>query len=149
MRKYGVEHFHIELIEQTDEPEEREKYWIEFYGSFKNGYNATIGGDGKKYLDYNLIIKTYNELHNCRKVAQILNVSPDSVRNILNQHGYHLDNSIANSKPVAQLDLKTGEIIAIYPSARAAESALNIAKHVNAVCTGKRKSAGGYGWKHI
>ena len=29
---------------------EREKYWIEYYGSFKNGYNATLGGDGKAYI---------------------------------------------------------------------------------------------------
>ena len=29
MRKYGIEHFHIELIEETQEPEEREIYWIE------------------------------------------------------------------------------------------------------------------------
>ena len=54
MRKYGIEHFHISLIEETDNPEEREKYWIEYYQSFKYGYNATMGGDGKKYIDYNL-----------------------------------------------------------------------------------------------
>ena len=40
MRKYGIEHFHIELIEETDIPEEREKYWIEEKQSFKFG-NAT------------------------------------------------------------------------------------------------------------
>lgn len=40
-------------------PEEREVYWIEKFHSFKNGYNATVGGDGRKYLDYDLIISTY------------------------------------------------------------------------------------------
>jgi hypothetical protein len=59
MRKYGIEHFHISLIEETCQPEERERYWIEYFSSFKNGYNATHGGDGKSYLDYNLIITTY------------------------------------------------------------------------------------------
>ena len=59
MRKYGIEHFHIELIEETDNPEEREIYWIEKKQSFKNGYNATIGGDGRKYIDYDLVIATY------------------------------------------------------------------------------------------
>ena len=57
MRKYGVEHFHIELLEETDNPEEREKYWIEQKHSYENGYNATKGGDGKSYLDYDLIEK--------------------------------------------------------------------------------------------
>ena len=50
MEKYGVEHFHCEIIEQTDYPEEREKYWIEYYQSFKVGYNATLGATEKVIL---------------------------------------------------------------------------------------------------
>ena len=34
MRKYGVEHFNISLIEETNCPEEREIYWIEKTQSF-------------------------------------------------------------------------------------------------------------------
>ena len=86
MRKYGVEHFHIELIEETDNPEEREVYWIEYYSSFKNGYNATKGGDGKRYLDYDLIISTYKEVGIINKVASILDISPDSVSKVLHQN---------------------------------------------------------------
>ena len=73
MKKYGIEHFHIELIEKTDSPEEREKYWIEQYGSFKYGYNATIGGDGKKYLDYDLIYRTYLDNKNITKTTKLCN----------------------------------------------------------------------------
>ena len=62
MRKYGIEHFHVELIEETDNPEEREVFWIENKRSFKNGYNATVGGDGKKYIDYDLVISSYKEI---------------------------------------------------------------------------------------
>ena len=64
MRKYGVEHFHIELLEETDNPEEREKYWIEQKHSYENGYNATKGGDGKSYLDYDLIVNLYKQYQN-------------------------------------------------------------------------------------
>ena len=62
MNKYGIENFKIEEIEQCNEDivNDREKYWIEYYGSFKKGYNATLGGDGKAYLDRKLLIKTYN-----------------------------------------------------------------------------------------
>ena len=56
MRKYGIEHFHISLIEETNNPNEREKYWIEQKRTFKNGYNATKGGDGTAYLDYDVLI---------------------------------------------------------------------------------------------
>ena len=71
MRKYGIEHFHIKLIEETNDPEEREKYWIEKLGSFKYGYNATIGGDGKRYADYDLIYSLYNQGNNYKQIHEI------------------------------------------------------------------------------
>ena len=45
MNKYGIKNFIIEQIEECpyDIASEREKYWIEYYGSFKYGYNATLG----------------------------------------------------------------------------------------------------------
>ena len=49
MCKYGVDKFHIELVEDNltkEEANRQEKYWIAKYDSFKGeGYNATIGGD--------------------------------------------------------------------------------------------------------
>ena len=58
MNKYGTKHFHFEVIEETDSPEEREKFWIKklrTYVGFDDckGYNATLGGDGKSYLNLN------------------------------------------------------------------------------------------------
>jgi len=44
MNKYGIEHFHIEEVENVIDIsllEEREKYWIKYFNSFKEGYNAT------------------------------------------------------------------------------------------------------------
>src|SRR5574343_649296 len=45
--KYGTENFTINEIEMCELQllNEREKYWIEHYDSFRNGYNATSGGD--------------------------------------------------------------------------------------------------------
>lgn len=63
MKKYGTEHFHVELVEETDSPEEREQYWIRFYNCYgSTGYNATIGGDSKRYIDYEEIIRVYQEV---------------------------------------------------------------------------------------
>ena len=47
IRKYGVENFSIEEVEECDKPalDEREIYWIQFYDSFHNGYNLTLGGN--------------------------------------------------------------------------------------------------------
>ena len=93
MRKYGIEHFHIQLIEETDDPEEREIYWIEKYQTFKNGYNATLGGDGKKYIDYDLVIETYKHLQNITETAKQLNISIDSVSMILKENKINIKSS--------------------------------------------------------
>ena len=83
MQKYGIEHFSIFLIEETKNPEEREKYWITYYNSYNNGYNATLGGDGKRYIDYDLVVATYKELLNINQVANKLKIDAGHVSKIL------------------------------------------------------------------
>ena len=63
MRKYGIEHFFISLIEECDLSilETREQYWIDIYDSYNNGYNATIGGDGKQLYNYMLFVEDYQD----------------------------------------------------------------------------------------
>jgi group I intron endonuclease len=48
IKKYGVENFVIELIDECDLNiiYETEKKYIEQYDSFKNGLNSTLGGEG-------------------------------------------------------------------------------------------------------
>lgn len=52
-------------------------------------------------------------------------------------------------RKVAQIDLKTSEIIKIYPCIADANRAVNGSDHISAVCKGKRKSCAGFGWKYI
>ena len=158
MNKYGIEHFHIETIEETDNPSEREKYWIEYYGSFKNGYNATLGGDGTKYIDYDLVIATYNELHSLIDTSKKLGIHQDSVRNILisrKQKIYSRNEVLKEkySKIVNQYDLQ-GKYITSFSSLSDAARSLGITyntgivSHISAVCKGKRKTAYGYIWRY-
>ena len=62
-RKYGIENFTIELIDtcEVSEVAEREQYWISFYDTYKNGYNATLGGEGKSFYDHDLILARLKE----------------------------------------------------------------------------------------
>lgn len=164
MKKYGIEHFHISLIEETDNPEEREKYWIEYLRTFKNGYNATMGGDGKRYIDYDLVVKTYNEVQNRNKTAKLLNISPDSVSNILTIKNIKIlpfeeVNRMALSKKVGMY--QKGDLIKVFSSLTDAGKFLqlnqltldkkigSVVEHISQVCRNKRKSAYGYQWKFL
>lgn len=152
MQKYGIEHFHVELLEETDNPEERERYWIEIKGSFKNGYNATIGGDGKRYLDYDLIVISYKELNSAKKVAQKLGYSVSQVEKVLKEKNYNLVQKKIDGqkKPIAKCNKDTGEVIEIFASIK--DAALSIDKHhrhIGECANGKRKSAYGYSWKFL
>ena len=79
MNKYGINNFTIKELEQCDDQllSIKEQYWIDKYNTYQNGYNATLGGDGKIYLNYNKIIQTYQEVQNIAKVADIIGCSRD------------------------------------------------------------------------
>lgn len=153
MRKYGIEHFHIELIETSNNTSEREQYWIEKLGSYSNGYNATKGGDGKKYIDYEPIAKRLLENPNTKLVAQEFGCSCRTVRNIAKQFGITVQHKYIPSTIILQLDPKTEDIINIFDSVSDVEQCLHInkhsASHIYDVCNGKRNTALGYKWKCI
>ena len=165
MNKYGIENFAVETIEETDNPEEREKYWIEYYGSFKNGYNATVGGDGKPYLDYELLIKTYQEVKNLSDTAKILNIDEGHLSNILKARNVNVltvkeVNTLKYGKTILMLDknsLKPLKSFAcIADASRYIQQEKNIVsdlkgmnKHIREVAYGKRKTAYNYAWKFL
>lgn len=165
MNKYGIEHFHIEEIEKcsADESKEREKYWIQYYRSYHNGYNATLGGDGTQYLDYDLIIATYQQIQNIKQTAELCNCCVDSVHNILCDANIPIKssgqvNADKNSVSVAALDIKTEKIIKVFSSITNAAIWLeennytkknpyhSSRRHISEVIHEKRKTAYGFKW---
>lgn len=89
MNKYGKEHFHIEKIECCDESiiDNREIYWIEYYHSYSNGYNATLGGDGKTLYNYDLIIKLNKQGLTTKQICDIVGCCRDVVYDVLHKEG--------------------------------------------------------------
>lgn len=155
MRKYGIEHFHIEEVEETSEPEKREKYWIEYYGSFKNGYNATIGGDGTRRIDYDLVYNLFLQGLNIKQIAEKLNCSTDICSDILHKYKVRQEEIQKRSrqvvkKVVIQKDKDTKEILNIFSSIQEAYNFLGKqhSGHIASVCQGKRKTAYGYIWEY-
>ena len=166
MNRYGVENFIVEQLEECSDTilNDRECFWIEYYGTFKNGYNATIGGDGRPYIDYDVVVANYQELQNATKVAELMNICHDSVLNILKARNIPIKSSgdiakEANGKIVQMFDKKTGEFIQSFATAADAARWLidngytnckftTIRYHISEVCNGKRKSAAGFIWKY-
>lgn len=153
MRKYGIEHFHIELLEETDNPEEREIYWIERLKSFKTGYNATQGGDGRRYLDYDLILRVYQETQEIKKTAEILGHDSHTVSRIVKQFGEivqtHAEVGKKYGKPIAQYS-KDGVLLAIFDNIAEASRTINKPRaHISQCANNKRNSAYGFVWKFI
>ena len=158
MKKYGIEHFHIELIEETNKPEEREIYWIEQYRSFKYGYNATLGGDGKKYLDYDILIAAYKENPNLTEISNLYHCDRGHLSRILKSNNIEVKNNkqVNQNKTgniINQYD-KQGNYLKSFPSAGEALREVSPKtkshggiSHILDVCKGKRKTAYGYIWR--
>lgn len=157
MNKYGIENFTVEQIEECpyETANEREQYWIKKLDTYSNGYNATIGGDGKILYDYKEIANDYLELGTVRATARYVGCDTDTVRKACVNCGIkiltpqeHMKKT--KSKPVVMIDKTTNEIIQTFPSMMEANRQTGISHgSISRVCHGKGETAGGYGWKFV
>ena len=111
MNKYGYEYFIIEEVECCKNDKEasiREMYWIAYYDTYRNGYNATLGGDGIATLDLNEedvierkeqfnikmkdtdVLDRYQETRSIRKVAEFFCVDSKTIKRILQKYEIHI-----------------------------------------------------------
>lgn len=100
IKKYGKEHFRIELIEEIpnctyDLLNEREIYWIAFYNSYHCGYNSTKGGQamGKEQKlsedEECKLVQLYDEGLSSVKLAKMFNIDKTTVLNYAKKHNLH------------------------------------------------------------
>lgn len=158
MQKYGIANFFIEPLEEVTvfDINEKEQYWIELLGSFKYGYNATKGGDGKHYADYDLIYKLFNEGKNNLEIQNMTNYDRATITKALELQGVSQEERLKRGrqvieKSVVMIDKDTEEDIRIFSSINKAYQFLNKqhSGHIASVCNGKRKTAYGYKWKYL
>ena len=159
MKLYGPNNFTIEQIEEcsSDQVKEREQYWIIFYNSYYDGYNDTLGGEGRETINSDIIIELFNQGKLVKEICNLTGYSKPSVckvldtvdlnRNIRSERSHKI-----TSKPVIMLDINTNKELQVFPSANQA-AIFCIGKsdhgHILQVCKGQRKTAHGYRWKFL
>jgi group I intron endonuclease len=167
MKKYGVENFSIEEVEECSSEilSEREIYWIDFYDSFRSGYNATKGGDGKPFIDEQEILKLWKDGKSLKDIAEVIGHSRAQTSQLLRNNGILSEDIIKRGhnkyyKSVKMIDINANQVLAIFPSTREAARYLikelklspsnegGISSHISEACRGKRKTCQGYKWQY-
>jgi len=165
MNKYGSENFQIEKIEDCEDDDLgcREIYWINKLDTYKNGYNATYGGEGKKLFNTEEIIKTYEMGFSYESTAKVVGCCPSTVQKTIKSKGYSrkpFEYLLKKQKAINQYSLNNEFIQTFDSAAEAARYLLNqgiiknysggIRSHIADAAKGiKRKTAYGYKWKFV
>ena len=164
MNKYGCDHFQIELVEEypIEILSQKEKYWINFYNSYENGYNATKGGDGKQLYNYEAIVEGFLSGKLINELAIEYECCIDTISAAL--HLANIDTRLNADKKVSKgIVAKTmsGEIIQEFTSRKDAVKWLqdnnftksddrdNIIAAIGRAANGRRKSAYGMKWENL
>lgn len=128
---------------------DREIFWIEYYNSYYNGYNMTLGGHGIHTLDYDSIIEVYNECNSISKTASILGVGISSVREVIRREQIQYDKDRSLPKIIEMIDPKTLQTIRVFGSIMEAASYNDNWKRetIKDAVSGRRQSAYGFFWQ--
>lgn len=159
-KKYGLNSFSIEIIEECENNQlnDKEKFWIKQYDSFKNGYNATLGGDGGHYgelIDRQQINDLWKKGLSLKQICNQTHHERHQISAILKKELNVPEKDIIersrNKKLTAMIDPKTDEIINIFESATSAAKFLgkNNGNNITSVCRKKSKTAYGYKWEYL
>ena len=169
IRKYGPDNFTCTILEDNiKDPQtllEREIYWISYYDTFKNGLNATIGGQGNSIRDTDAINALWNKGYCVRDICILLNIWPTTALKHLkvsleecqergpiyktkNSQKYLGDLQTGRAMPVSCYDINTGKLVKSFHSFYEAAKFVGVKNSTSIfnATTGRNKTAYGYYW---
>ena len=165
--KYGKDNFNFLILEivPIHQVSAKEKEYIAFFNSKEDGYNATIGGEGKGgQIDIKEVERLFKEKMLIKDIARKMNCDRGTVSNILAELGTNpRDNRTKiQGHAVYMCDAKTHEIIKEFPSESDAGRWIQendprytnhklkaLADKIGKVANGERKTAWDYHWKFV
>lgn len=157
LQKYGANNFSFSVLEECEisELDDKEIEWISKLNTYNNGYNCTRGGEGQLKIDYEQILKLWNDGKGAKEIGEITHIRNSHLTSIL--HSFDIPkkeirerSKMYMRKPVKQYDF-SGKLISSYSCAEEASEITNInAKNIQCVCQRQPeyKSAGGFLWKY-
>lgn len=162
IQKYGKENFYVEEVEECDYKilSEREIYWIEYYNSYHNGYNATLGGDGKVLYDYEKILEKFQNGMLVKEIAEYFECDKKVVTKCLKNSNIDGHQNIIErlGENTLMCDKNTGEVLKEFSSQIEAGRWLvengyskskpsSLGTNIGRVQKGERKTCCGFIWK--
>ena len=157
IRKYGFLDFVFQVIEDniiSDEVlNEREKYWIEYYNSYYDGYNSTLGGDAGLRRDDLVIVALFHEGYTTKEICEMTGYNRRTIYNSYKANGLQEENNkrkneqtrLRCSERVEQYSLD-GKYIKTYESATAAGQELGNQSAISGVCRQEQSALSAYGY---
>lgn len=160
--KHGIEHFTWEVIEKDvpkEELAEREKYWINYFDSYYNGYNMTKGGEGgngthAKNLENwrkqnpEMVQKNIKNLQKWQEShpQEVKQANLKGAKTRLKKYGNEITKKANQATKKKVRCIETGKI---YNSAKEAAQDIGGANgsHIGQVCNKKRKTAYNLHWE--
>ena len=153
MFKYGEGYFEICQLEECDNSllNEREKYWIKYYNTYYNGYNATLGGDGAPKYEKSKIEEIWQSGKTISEIEELTGADRHTVAKILKLSGINTMDfkRRSNGRVVLQYSLD-GKLMARYESLTIAAEAMgrDNVSNIRSCCNKTSASAYNYLWKY-
>lgn len=124
VRKYGVDNFYIEVIEEVEDREQlnaREEYWIRELDTVNSGYNSYYGG----FSSGGDTLSNHPNL--------------EAIKDKIREH--HKGGNNPHATKIVCVDIQNDSVV-YYDSMKECQDALNIPRHdaISRRCRGKIKS---------
>jgi group I intron endonuclease len=121
--KYGIENFDFSVIENClpKDLNEREQYWIKYYNSYEEGYNATLGGDGTLFYDYEAIHNDWVKGYSTKNIRERFKCDEGVIHKALMAYGVSQTEILVRSQaekshPIVAIEPSTLTVIKSFPS---------------------------------
>ena len=157
IRKYGFQDFVFQIIEDgitnNEILDEREKYWINYYNSYYDGYNSTLGGESGLRRDDLVIAALFHDGYTTKEICETTGHNRSTIYDSYKVNGLQEENNkrkkeqtrLRCSERVEQYGLD-GEYIKTYESATAAGQELGNQSAISAVCRQEDSALSAYGY---